>query len=135
MLRFGWSRLSGNAGVAILALLGGLFLSPRIAEAACGDYLLIGGGHAPMSHSMPDQPTDKSSSEHSVPHQPCHGPGCNGGSVPPQAPVPVPTESIERWALTPGYTLPNPASSSNLLEEPPHTVTDGFRLGIHRPPR
>jgi hypothetical protein len=91
-----------------------------------------------MAHSIPDQPAHGKSADgadHSPPHRRCHGPGCSDGSVPPQAPSPGTTVSIDRWALAPGDTLPNPVSCSNVLAEPPQIVTDGFCLSILRPPR
>jgi hypothetical protein len=121
-----------------VALFAGFLLSPRIALAGCGDYVSIRGGQAPMAHSMPDQPTDGNSddrADHSPPHRPCQGPSCSGGSVPPQVPTPGTTDSMDRWALAPGNTLPSPVSCSNVLAEPLHLVTDGFRLSILRPPR
>ena len=133
-----WSRLSRNAGVAIAALFAGFLLSPRIAQAGCGDYVMIGNGHVPMAHSLPDQPSDGSSpgrADHSPPHRPCQEPGCSNGSVPPLAPIPVTTDSIDRWTLIPNDTLPNPVSCSNVLAEPLQIVVDGFRLSILRPPR
>jgi hypothetical protein len=138
MLQFGWSRLTRNAGVAFVALLGGFLLSPRIAQASCGDYVLIGASHVQTAHSMLGQPTDGNSSgraDHSRPYQPCHGPGCSNGSIPPQAPIPTTTDSIERWALTPNDKFPNLTSCSNVLPEPLDNVTDGFRVSILRPPR
>jgi hypothetical protein len=138
MVRSSWSRSSRNGGVAIVALFAGFLLSPRVSEAGCGDHVSIRGGHVPMAHSMLDQSTDGSSADradHSPPHRPCQGPGCSNGSVPPQAPTPWATVSIDRWALAPGDTFPNPVSCSNVLVEPLHLVTDGFRLSILRPPR
>lgn len=138
MVRPRWSRSSRNGGVALVALFAGFLLSPRIALAGCGDSVSIRGGHSPIAHSMPDQRTDRSSADradHSLPHRPCQGPGCSRGSVPPQAPAPRTTVSIDRWALAPGDTLLSPASCSNVLAEPLHLVTDGFRLSILRPPR
>lgn len=121
-----------------MALFAGFLVSPRVAEAGCGDYVLKGSGHPPMARSMPDQPTDGNSADsadHSPPHRPCHGPGCSNSPIPPQAPVLVTADSIDRWALTPGDALPNPVSCSNVLAEPLHIVTDGSRLSILRPPR
>jgi hypothetical protein len=91
-----------------------------------------------MAHSMPDQPTHGRSydgADHSPSHRPCHVPGCSNGSVPPQAPAPSTTVSIDRWALAPGDTLPTPVSCSHVLAESLPIVTDGFRLNILRPPR
>jgi len=121
-----------------VALFAGFLLSPRVSEAGCGDYVQIRGRHATMAHSMPDQPTDRSlddRADHSPPHRPCQGPGCSDGSVPPQAPTPGPTVSIDRWALAPGDTFLNPVSCSDVLAETLQIVTDGFRLSILRPPR
>lgn len=121
-----------------MALVAGFLLCPRIAEAGCGDHVSIGSGHGPKARPMPDRPTDGSPADradHSPPHRPCQGPGCSDGSVPPRAPAPETTDSIDRWALTPGDTLPNPVSCSNVLAEPLHIVTDGFRLIVLRPPR
>jgi hypothetical protein len=120
-----------------VALFAGFLLSPRVSEAGCGDYVQIRDRHAPMAHSMPD-PTDRKSdnrADHSPPHRPCQGPGCSDRSVPPQAPPPGTTVSIDRWALAPDDTFPNPVSCSNVLAEPVQIVTDGFRLSILRPPR
>ena len=138
MVRLGFSRSVRNVGIAIVALLGGFLLTPRVSEASCGDYVHVGGLHAPMAHSMPDHATNGISADgtdRSPPHRPCQGPGCSGGSVPLQTPTPTTTFSIDRWALAPGDTLPNPFSSSNVLAEPRHIVTDGFCLSILRPPR
>jgi hypothetical protein len=121
-----------------VALFAGFLLSPRVSEAGCGDYVQIRGRHAPMAHSMPDQPTHGRSddgADHSPPHRACHGPGCSNGSVPPQAPAPSTTVSIDRWALAPGDTLPTPVSCSHVLVQSLPIVTDGFRLSILRPPR
>ncbi len=121
-----------------MALFAGFLLSPRIAQAGCGDYVTIGNGHVPVAHSMPDRSTDSSSagrSKHSPPLQPCHGPGCSDGSIPPQVPTPGTTDSIDRWGLTPNDTLPNLVSCSNVLAEPLDIVPYGFRLSILRPPR
>lgn len=109
-----------------MALLAGFLLSPRVSEAGCGGDVQIRGRHAPMAHSMPD---------HSPPHRPCQGPGCSNGSLPPQAPTPKTTVSIDRWALALGDTFLNPVSCSNVLAEPLQIVPDGFRLNILRPPR
>ncbi len=121
-----------------MALFAGFLLSPRIAQAGCGDYVMIGNRHVPMAHSMPDQPTDESSSgraDHSPPYRPCQGPGCSNRPVPPLAPTPVTTDSIDRRATTANDTLPNPVSCANVHAEPPHIVTEGFRLSILKPPR
>jgi len=121
-----------------VALFAGFLLSPRIAQAGCGDYVMIGNRHVPMANSIPDQPTDESSpgkADHSPPHRPCQGPGCSNGAVPPTAPTPVTTDSIDRWVLTTNDTLPNPVSCANVHAEPPHIVTEGFRLSILKPPR
>jgi hypothetical protein len=121
-----------------VALFASFLLSPRIVEAGCGDNVVILDGHMPTAHSMPDQPTDGGSADgadHNPPHRPCQGPGCSDGSVPPQVPTPGTTDPIERWALAPGDTLPNSLSCSNVLAEPLHIATDGFRLSILRPPR
>jgi hypothetical protein len=133
-----WSRLSRDAGVAVVALFAGFLLSPRIAEAGCGDYVSIHGGHVAIAHSMPNQPVNGGAADgadHNKPHRPCQGPGCRDGSIPPQAPTPGTTYSIDRWALAPGDALPNPVSCSNELVEPRRVVTDGFHLSILRPPR
>jgi hypothetical protein len=138
MVYSGLSRSSRNGGVALVALFAGFLVSPRAAEAGCGDYVQIHGGHAPMAHSMPDQPTDGSSADrgdHNLPHRPCQGPGCSDGSVPPLAPTPGPTVSIDRWALAAGDTFPNAVSCSNVFAGPLQIVADGFRLSILRPPR
>ena len=121
-----------------MALFAGFLLSPRASEAGCGEHVQIRGRHAPMAHSMPDQPTGGSSddrADHSLPHRPCQGPGCSNGSLPPQAPTPRTTVSIDRWALAFGDTFPIPISCSNVLAETLPIVPDGFRLSILRPPR
>lgn len=121
-----------------MALFAVSLLSPRVSEAGCGDYVQIRGRHAPMAHSMPDQPTRRNlanGADHSPPHRPCQGPGCSNGSVPPQAPTPETTVSLDRWALALGDTFLNPVSCSNVLAEPLPIVPDGFRLSILRPPR
>ena len=138
MVQSSLSRSSWNGGVVIVALFAGFLLSPRASAAGCGDYVRIGDRHAPMAHSMPDQPTHGNSADgadHSRPHRPCQGPGCSNGSVPSQAPAPGTTISIDRWALAPADTFPSPVSCSNVLAEPLQIVTDGFRLSILRPPR
>jgi len=121
-----------------VALFAGFLLSPRVSEAGCGNYVQIRDRHAPMAHSMPDQPTHGNSADgadHSRPHRPCQGPGCSNGSVPPPAPNPGTTVSMDRWGLMAVDTLPNLASCSNVLAESVDFVTDGFRLSILRPPR
>ena len=121
-----------------MALFAGFLLSPCVSEAGCGDHVQIRGRQAPMADWMPDQPTDQNSdglADYSPPHRPCKGPGCSNGSVPPQAPAPGTTASIDRWALAPGDTFPNLVSCSHVLAEPLQLVTDGFRLSILRPPR
>lgn len=121
-----------------MALFAGFLMSPRASEAGCGDYVQIRDRHAPMAHSMPDLPTDRSSNDRAAPrppHRPCRGPGCSNGSIPPQAPTPTTTVSIDRWALALGDTFPNLVSCSNVLPEPLPIVMDGLRLTILRPPR
>ncbi len=138
MVQSGLSRSSRNRGVALVALFAGFLLSPRVCEAGCGDHVPIRDRHAPMAHSMPDQPTRGRSADgadHSPSPRPCQGPGCSQGSVPLQAPTPPTIVSIDRWALAPGDTFSNPVSSSHVLAEPRQIVTDGFRLSILRPPR
>ena len=144
MIQFGWSRLSRKPVVALVAIVAGFLLSPRIAEAGCGDYITIGNGHVPMAQSMPDQSAadrsspvraDHNSGNHSLPLRTCHGPNCSNGSVPPLAPTSVTTDSVDRWILTPNDAPPKTVSSPNLLAEPPHVVADGFHLSILRPPR
>src|SRR5262249_31353752 len=138
MVGSGLSRSFRTGGVAVVALFAGLLMSPRTSQAACGDYVWIGGRHIEMVHSIPDGsnqdgPPDGSSDNapaHGSRHRPCHGPGCSDGSFPPQAPAPVTRVSMDRWGLALVDTLPNLASCSNVLAEPLDIVTDGFRLSI-----
>jgi len=138
MLPSGSSWLSWKAGVAFAAILAASLLTPQIATAGCGDYLVIRGSHAPIGHSIPDQPTlerPAGTTDHNPPHQPCQGPSCRGGSLPPQAPAPGTTHSMDHWALTSSETLPHSVSCSNLLAESLQITSDGFCLSILRPPR
>lgn len=121
-----------------MAFLTGFLLSPRVCKAGCGDPVLIHGHQASMTHSMPDPLSDANADDRaapSLPHRPCRGPGCSNRSIPPQAPAPGSGVSIDRWALAPGDFFLNPVSCSRVLAEPLQIVTDGFRLGILRPPR
>ncbi len=138
MVRCHVSRLVRNGGFAVVAILTGFALSPRVAQASCGDYVWVGGRHAPLADSMPDKSTDASSpgqTNYHPPHEPCHGPGCSNRSFPTPAPNSVTIDSIERWALTASDALPYLVSCSSLLLEPPCIGTDGFRLSILRPPK
>jgi len=147
VIQFVASRSLRDWGVAVMAILATLLLTPRACEATCGDYLhgsdLQGRGRsATMLPSMPNQTlsTDGRSdilADTNVPqrHRPCQGPGCSGRSSPPQAPVPSIEDSSERWALVPADTAPNLICSDQLLAELFDLVADGSRLSILRPPR
>lgn len=139
LIRFVASWSLRDWGVALVAVFASLLLTPRAAEATCGDYLRVGGGSVMQVHSMPNQPISTSGSldfaaDPAVPHRPCHGPSCSGGSFPPPAPATSVVVSIERWALAPADPAPSFVCSDYLLAVPFDLVVDGSALSILRPP-
>src|SRR5579864_8842569 len=95
MLRIFLSVTQLLAGAALALLVASTF-SPSRATASCGDYVTVGGKHAPMAGHI--QPGANESSAPAVPC-PCRGPEC---SQQPQAPVvppaPPPTVTPTDWA-------------------------------------
>lgn len=132
-------RTLRNWGIAVVAVFASLMLSPRAAEAACGDYVRVGNGMAQMTHQLPNHSEDMGSSQDGKHRLPGHGtpqqcPGCSDGSFPPQAPAPV-VISIDRWAIAAGESRPEMVCRCQMLAEPGDFVIDGFRVSILRPPR
>ena len=116
-----------------MALFVGFWLTPRAAEASCGDYVRIGGQAAMAAHDMHDQP--KEAKDHGAPHRPCRGPGCSRAPLPAQAPVPVTVVLLEQWAVVNADAPPTLHCRTKLLAEPAERVAAGFRSSILRPPR
>ncbi len=106
---------------ALLALSLGGWVAPAPARAACGDYVTFG-------HAHPQPPTS--------PAQPCRGPLCSHGAVPPPAPVPpAPTTLAEEWAqlLTPAPP-DNPEARGWCFDSGPDRPLSRGRTVFH-PPR
>lgn len=123
-------------GATAFVLLAGVLYSPRSAEAACGDYVWVGGRapHPMTGHATRD--VHSSVDESKAPSTPrCSGPFCSKGSLPPAAPVPSIKVTFERWAcvdvVVNGHASCSTRSTYDLGESP----TEGFGQGILRPPR
>jgi len=85
--------------VATLGLLASLVIAPTHAEAACGDYVMI-GGHDSADHSHSAMP------ENDAPATPrCRGPLCSNSSIPPATPAPKIEVPVERWAVASGVQV------------------------------
>ncbi|HUY35576.1 MAG TPA: hypothetical protein VMV69_22725 [Pirellulales bacterium] len=72
-----------------LAAAGALVLSlaSREAEATCGDYVMIGGEHAPQHHQSPRPNSGQSLAPGESPRvPPCDSPSCQRRRMPPIAP-------------------------------------------------
>lgn len=123
-------------GAAALVLLAGVLLSPRSAEAACGDYVWV-GGRAP--HAMAGQATESAPSpdvDSTAPKVPrCMGPRCSNRSVPPAAPAPSIKITIERWACVDVVLSGHASGSTRLSHDLGDRPADGFARSILRPPR
>src|SRR5262245_45140741 len=82
-----------TASTAIVLALGG-FVSPTIARAECGDYVLVGGKlTAANPADLLHFPISAKNQENS--RKPCNGPMCSKGNLPapaPVAPVSCPTQ-------------------------------------------
>lgn len=125
-----------------MAVFASLLLTSRACEATCGDYLHADGHSAMPGHVLPDAATGANGGSENVavpavPHRPCHGPRCSGGSFPSPEPVGVIVVSIGRWALAPDHSVTSDANSARDYSrlETSDLVVDGFRLDILRPPR
>ena len=131
-------------GAVAVALLAGLS-APRVAQAGCGDYVLIHGKHVPMLHSADQSDaaqisshggTGEGASNESIPERaPCHGPGCSNGSLPPAAPASEIHLPVDRWAIARGEGTALNLSTTPLPVEPSELCADGLGLSILRPPR
>src|SRR5262245_51304523 len=80
--------------VAVLAALGAaLWIGPSSAQAACGDYVHLGGGielDKPASHSAGLDAPEHSAWQSQIPLvPPCDGPNCRRQAPAPELPVPV----------------------------------------------
>jgi hypothetical protein len=123
-----WQRVRWT-GTAALALLASVILAPGRAEASCGDYVKIGGGHT-ARHGDADRPASETPA---VPR--CHGPACSNNSMPPAAPVPKMELPIERWALSGAVEPAGSPFREPLLADAHDIPRDGCGLSILRPPR
>jgi hypothetical protein len=87
----GRSRRSLLSAAAVLAV---LIMSPRAAQATCGDY--VSTGHAPAAHSVM---SDNSMPQPAAP-KPCRGPFCSQSPAPLAPSTPVPASSSTEWGMT-----------------------------------
>jgi hypothetical protein len=121
---------SGRSGwAAILALLAYAALSPSQADASCGDYVMVGGRHAPHEQ----QSFDHGKQGPGVPR--CHGPMCSDNSIPPAAPSSKIEVSVERWAIPGGDQFDLLPHHDSWLADLRDVPRDGYGLSILRPPR
>jgi hypothetical protein len=92
----GWRWVRLLAGV-VLPLLAGVLAAPATARASCGDYVLLGNGHADRAAAPQLPPADHRTAEQPLPVQPrpCSGPHCSRHlppPLPPAAGAPAPVE-------------------------------------------
>lgn len=138
------SRNAARRAIACLALLGAWGLSGARAEAACGDYVLVGGHH--VGHGMPASSAsslhaaaagartdERAPSGGKTPK--CHGPLCSSGKLPPAAPAPHIKAVVERWADLGSMNIAPQLENSNLVAAPRQTCELVVGAGILRPPR
>ena len=122
--------LKGRRVVAALVVLCTVVvISSSRADASCGDYVMIGGGHSASNHMSKDSPPPFRGAPQ------CRGLHCSDHSVPPSVPSSRIDLTADEWAIC-GRV------ASVLLPTRPEFVIDydriprpGFELGILRPPR
>jgi len=89
--------------IAVLAVLGAaLWIGPSSAQAACGDYVHLGGS-TQLDEPAPDSMA-LGGAKHSIQQPrlplvpPCQGPNCRG-QAPPEPPAPAPSSGPDHKAL------------------------------------
>lgn len=128
------------AGLAVLAC-----LSAGRAEAACGDYVHLGGRHANPADTISSSRTDsadvtgvhrRSDSTPDGEEVPCSGPQCRGEHPLPVPSPAVPVESVSlKWCcaiLTDSVSLP---SCDMFVRGDAPLIPVGIHSDIFRPPR
>ena len=140
---------SANRFACCLALLSGIgvvSLLPSLAEASCGDYVVIGRSDAAMSagslmaESLMAESLMKGANAHDesfpMPKSGCYGPNCRQRQ-PISNPLVPPTtlSSPELFALIVSTPIPNVNRPSHSLFDPRGRRTDGHSRRVDRPPR
>jgi hypothetical protein len=119
------------AGAAI-ALLAASIFSPGRAFAECGDYVMVGGKHAPMASHNETGPVGIPSPAPC----PCHGPGC---SRQPQAPIlppaPAPTVTPTEWACLVASVQDGSVAIGRVTDQATAIIPMGCVGSIFHPPR
>jgi len=138
MVRLGeFQRLHRLFGV-VIATLGWLMLSPSNAQASCGDYVMIGGGHSthetPTTTKSDDSLTPKSAPIHR--DTPCRGPGCSKHqpTPAPTVPPPPPSNPSDHFIANLMDAFHSDDSAAFAIE-PAQFALSHFTLRIEHPPR
>jgi hypothetical protein len=119
-------------GVALLvAVVTGNVAS--IAQASCGDYVVIGNPtHQTMGQVQ--ELNTASPMEHSLP-LPCHGPGCQQGNAFPPLPVPTVITSSTELVAVPATNAAALVRSGSRVEVRAAGCIEGVSDRVERPPR
>src|SRR5437867_7525779 len=141
MVRWGNSGSSRWLATGVSAILALGFATPTSVWAECGNYVHTGNNAGPMMVQQSATPRDTAQNANpdspapSPGHLPCRGPTCSRGGIPPAAPLPSLTTTLQEWAwlhFTPERPLADP--SSFLLVNPSARPVRRA-AGIFHPPR
>jgi hypothetical protein len=116
---------------ALLALAAGCFCAPSTLRASCGDYVILDPVQSAQRTPANTPPTPALPQ----PHEPCHGPLCSGGSLPPLAPISVAPDTPEQWCdliQRPVAAAPYGFNSISSVNQRAHRAS---RPVVYHPPR
>ena len=135
-----FSQAIGSQGRRFLIALGVLcgvgFCHATGAEASCGDYVRLRGGHVrgeEAAHRV--EPSHRRVSDHQSPQRGCQGPFCSQQSEPLEVPVAPVERPSDDWALHQPVATDRPSSAGEAVPDAPESACAGVRLSILRPPR
>ncbi len=126
-----------NGAALLVAIVIGNMAS--IAQARCGDYVVIGNPahQAAVQTQQHAEPRLNKAAPREQPFPlPCHGPGCQQGEAFPPLPVPtVITISPELVAIVPTACTAVSASGESRVDDRASRRTEGVLDRVERPPR
>jgi hypothetical protein len=143
MFRSIWIRTGRVSAIAAFVAFASLWIQSGRVEAACGDYVYVRGqlphsNGASMSEatSSPDTVHRESTGKQDLPTQlPCRGPSCSNEPDSPAAPAPTIERAQEQWACVVADGLSRDTGCRSMVDSSDAGVSEGFVLGILRPPR
>jgi hypothetical protein len=112
----------------LLAFLVAALGAPATAHASCGDYVVLG---SPTTHAAVPSHADH---PRKLP-EPCHGPACSRGTLPPLLPPAVSVPTPEEWTLPAVERLAASPDPSGWCPEPAAQRPRKSSTSIFHPPR